>query len=147
MPCSISEALERGDFSPYCVELLEESNVSDDKRDWWSSPHSVALVGKRYLLIMDVLEWAKVGFFIPLWELHHRKLSFPLGKTLLWAMPAGPLSTDTDHAHRSFLCMLHPHQSSAVSRGSAPPGQIHKAYSPLAPFLLWPHRDSCITAE
>lgn len=29
---SILEALERGGLNPYCVKLLEESSVSDEKR-------------------------------------------------------------------------------------------------------------------
>lgn len=34
MSCSILEVLERGNFSPYCVKLLEESHVSNEKREW-----------------------------------------------------------------------------------------------------------------
>lgn len=31
--CSMLEPLERGDLSPYCMKLLEELSVSDEKMD------------------------------------------------------------------------------------------------------------------
>lgn len=58
-------SIRKGWFESLLCEIVGGIKCEQWEESWWSTPYSDALVGNQALLIMDVLEWSKVGFISP----------------------------------------------------------------------------------
>lgn len=60
-----SGSIRKGWLESLLCEIVGGIKCEQWEESWWSTPHSDALVGNQALVIMDVLEWAKLGFVPP----------------------------------------------------------------------------------